>query len=94
MPDGRLNWADGVLGASRFEAAVFAAYDRRTHLATPARRPPDHATDAVYAAARMFCANGAQRGADISGAVFAYHHASWYVTEALALTQPYGQTQA
>jgi cell wall-associated NlpC family hydrolase len=26
--------------------------------------------------------------------VFAYNHASWYVTEVLSLAQTYGQTQA
>jgi len=40
------------------------------------------------------CANGATNGADISGAVFAYNNAPWYVAEVLSLAQPYGQTQA
>ena len=56
--------------------------------------PPDiyDPVDAVYAAARMLCANGARNGADIAGAVLSYNHASWYVAEVLALAQSYGQT--
>jgi hypothetical protein len=42
----------------------------------------------------MLCANGAANGADISGAIYAYNHASWYVAEVLSLARSYGQTQA
>jgi cytochrome c553 len=42
----------------------------------------------------MLCANGAANGANLSAAVFQYNHASWYVSEVLALAQPYGETQA
>jgi cell wall-associated NlpC family hydrolase len=58
--------------------------------------PPDiyDPTDAVYAAARLLCANGAQNGANLDQAIFDYNHASWYVNEVLALAQSYGQTQA
>jgi cell wall-associated NlpC family hydrolase len=50
--------------------------------------------DAVYAAARMLCANGAGNGATISGAVFAYNHSQSYVTQVLTLAASYGQAPA
>jgi murein DD-endopeptidase MepM/ murein hydrolase activator NlpD len=46
---------------------------------------PWDATDAVYSAARYLAAAGG--GADISGAVFSYNHADWYVNEVLSLAQ-------
>ena len=47
----------------------------------------DSPTDAVYAAARLLCANGASGGADIAAAVYAYNHAASYVAQVLALAQ-------
>ena len=55
---------------------------------------PYDPADAVYAAARMLCANGAANSADLQAAVFSYNHASWYVSEVLALANSYVQTQA
>jgi hypothetical protein len=43
--------------------------------------------DAVPAAARLLCANGAPR--DIRRAVFAYNHAGWYVDQVLSLSGSY-----
>jgi len=84
----------GAEGPMQFEPATFAAYD----LPVPPGgvSPPDvyDPVDAVYAAARMLCADGAANGADISAAVFAYNHASWYVAEVLSLARSYGQHQA
>jgi Transglycosylase SLT domain len=45
--------------------------------------------DAIPAAARLLCANGAQGGRDVRGAVYAYNHASWYVAQVLALARAY-----
>ena len=62
---------------------------------SPSRRagavPPSpyDPTDAVYAAARLLCANGAAGGADLSGAVYAYNHSASYVAQVLALAQSY-----
>jgi len=56
--------------------------------------PPDimDPFDAVPSAARYLCAAGAsQGGASLSQAIFAYNHASWYVTEVLALAAQYAQ---
>jgi hypothetical protein len=56
--------------------------------------PPDimNPLDAVPAAARMLCADGAASGgAALSAAIFAYNHATWYVREVLALAGEYAQ---
>ena len=56
--------------------------------------PPDimNPLDAVPAAARMLCADGAASGgAALSAAIFAYNHATWYVNEVLALAGEYAQ---
>jgi transglycosylase-like protein with SLT domain len=48
--------------------------------------------DAVPSAARMLCADGAaQGGAALPAAIFDYNHASWYVSEVLALAGEYAQ---
>ncbi|MGH9121259.1 MAG: C40 family peptidase [Acidimicrobiales bacterium] len=44
---------------------------------------PYDPTDAIYAAARDLCANGAKEGADIPGAIYAYNHDQTYVSEVL-----------
>jgi membrane-bound lytic murein transglycosylase B len=54
--------------------------------------PPDimNPYDAVPAAARMLCADGAASGAHgLYGAIFDYNHADWYVNEVLALAAQY-----
>ena len=48
---------------------------------------PWNAEDAIYSAARYLAATGG--ASDISGAVFAYNHAQWYVDEVLQLAQQY-----
>ena len=55
--------------------------------------PPDitNPLDAVPSAARLLCAAGAGRTATLSGAIFAYNHATWYVDEVLALASEYAQ---
>ena len=47
--------------------------------------------DAVPAAARLLCASGGGSSATLSGAIFAYNHATWYVAEVLALASEYAQ---
>ena len=49
---------------------------------------PWNATDAIFAAARYLAPAGGQT--DISGAVFYYNHADWYVQEVLDLARVYG----
>jgi len=50
---------------------------------------PDNPTDAIFSAARYLAGCGGQF--DISGAVYCYNHASWYVTEVLGLAAQYEQ---
>jgi len=45
--------------------------------------------DAIPAAARMLCANGARGGRDLRGAIYAYNHASSYVGQVLELARAY-----
>jgi len=84
----------GAEGDMQELASTFAEYD--TPVPPGGANPPSpyDPTDAVYAAARMLCANGAANGANLNQAIFDYNHASWYVNEVLALAQTYGQTQA
>jgi transglycosylase-like protein with SLT domain len=47
--------------------------------------------DAVPSAARYLCAAGAGTPAGLPGAIFAYNHATWYVSEVLALAREYAR---
>lgn len=86
--------AAGAEGPMQFEPATFAEYAQPVppggvNPASPYDRP-----DAVYAAARLLCANGAAGGANISGAIFAYNHSQSYVQQVLTLAQSYGGVTA
>ena len=83
----------GAEGPMQFEPATFATYDQPVPPGGANPPSPYDPTDAVYAAARDLCANGGQNGADLQTAVFAYNHASWYVTEVLDLAHTYGQSE-
>ncbi len=84
----------GAEGDMQELPATFAAYAFPVPPGGANPPSPYDPTDAVYAAARMLCANGAANGADLQAAVLSYNHASWYVAEVLALARSYGQTQA
>ena len=84
----------GAEGPMQFEPATFAAYDEPVPPGGANPPSPYDPTDAVYAAARDLCANGAENGANLNAAVFAYNHSRRYVSEVLDLAQSYGQTQA
>ena len=75
-------------------ASTFAEYDQPVPPGGANPPSPYDPTDAVYAAARMLCANGAANGANLNQAIFDYNHASWYVSEVMSLAHTYGQTQA
>ncbi len=83
----------GAQGPMQFEPATFAAYDQPVPAGGADPPSPYDPTDAVYAAARMLCANGAEDGANISGAIYAYNHSQAYVTQVLALAETYEQPQ-
>jgi cell wall-associated NlpC family hydrolase len=81
----------GAEGPMQFEPATFAAYDQPVPAGGADPPSPYDPTDAVYAAARMLCADGAANGADAAAAVYSYNHSARYVAEVLSLAQSYGQ---
>jgi cell wall-associated NlpC family hydrolase len=86
--------AAGAEGPMQFEPSTFAAYDEPVPPGGAVPPSPYDPADAIYAAARMLCANGASGGADVSAAVYAYNHSSSYVTEVLSLAQSFGSAAA
>ena len=84
----------GAEGDMQELASTFAEYDQPVPPGGAQPPSPYDPTDAVYAAARMLCANGAANGANLSASVFAYNHSQSYVAEVLALASSYSQTQA
>ena len=84
----------GAQGPMQIEPATFAAYDEPVPPGGANPPSPYDPTDAVYAAARILCANGGQNGAHLDQAVFDYNHSDAYVSEVLDLAQTYGQAQA
>ncbi len=81
----------GAEGPMQFEPATFAAYDRPVPPGGADPPSPYDPTDAVYAAARFLCANGAAGGANLPAAVYAYNHSPAYVSEVLTLAESYGE---
>jgi cell wall-associated NlpC family hydrolase len=81
--------AAGAEGPMQFEPSTFAAYDEPVPPGGANPPSPYDPTDAVFAAARLLCADGAAGGADLSGAVYAYNHSASYVAQVLALAQTY-----
>ena len=89
------------LGVGGAAGPTFYAYDHPVPADTapnPAQgtTPPSpyNAADAIYAAARDLCTNGAKDGADIDGAIYAYNHTASYVHEVLGYAAEYETTSA
>ena len=82
--------AAGAEGIMQFEPATFAEYDEPVPAGGADPPNPYDPTDAVYAAARLLCANGASGGGNLPRAVYAYNHSTAYVSHVLALAQSYG----
>ena len=76
----------------QFEPKSFATYDEPVPPDGVNPPSPYDPADAVFAAARLLCADGADGGTDLSGAVYAYNHSAVYVNEVLALAQTYGSS--
>ncbi|MGH9073351.1 MAG: C40 family peptidase [Acidimicrobiales bacterium] len=81
--------AAGAEGPMQFLPATFAAYDQPVPPGGAAPPTPFDPTDAIYAAARDLCANGARDGADIPAAVHAYDHSQAYVAQVLSWAATY-----
>jgi hypothetical protein len=80
----------GALGPMQFLPSTWAEWGIS---AFGGPNPPDvwSPLDAVPSAARYLCAAGGATPAGLPGAIFAYNHADWYVTEVLALARAYAQ---
>jgi hypothetical protein len=80
----------GALGPMQFLPSTWAEWGI-TAFGEPA--PPNiyDPFDAVPSAARYLCAAGGSTSAGLPGAIFAYNHADWYVSEVLALAGEYQQ---
>jgi cell wall-associated NlpC family hydrolase len=83
----------GAEGPMQFEPTTFAAYDEPVPPGGATPPSPYDPADAVYAAARLLCANGAANGADIPGAVYSYNHSAAYVSQVLTLAEALGPPQ-
>jgi hypothetical protein len=81
--------AAGAEGPMQFLPATFGEFAVDADPAQPVS--PYDPADAIYTAARMLCADGARGGSPggIDRAIFAYNHASWYVTEVLSWAARY-----
>jgi hypothetical protein len=79
----------GAEGPMQFEPATFAEYDQPIPPGGASPPSPYDPADAIYAAARMLCANGARNGADLHAAIYAYNHSISYVAAVLAAAQTY-----
>jgi len=80
----------GAEGPMQFLPSTFAEYDEPVAPGGADPPSPYDPTDAVYAAARDLCANGARGGRDIPGAIFAYNHSDACVAKVLGLATRYG----
>ena len=86
--DGDSIW-DRAVGPLQFIPGTWATYGVDAN--GDGSADPHNFPDAVHAAARYLCANGAALPETLRTAVLAYNHADWYVDEVLALAERYGQ---
>jgi len=80
----------GALGPMQFMPATWAEWGING-FGPPGAPDIMNPLDAIPSAARMLCADGAGNPATLSGAIFAYNHANWYVAEVLALASEYAK---
>jgi cell wall-associated NlpC family hydrolase len=80
----------GAEGPMQFEPATFAEFDEPVPAGGVSPPNPYDPVDAVFAAARMLCADGAAAPNGLGGAIYAYNHSNAYVAEVLAVAGSYG----
>ncbi|GHJ35461.1 hydrolase Nlp/P60 [Streptomyces sp. TS71-3] len=79
----------GALGPMQFLPSTFKAY---AYPVPPGgKKPPTpwDPVDAVHAAARLLCANGAEHGLDLRRAIWHYNHSDAYVNQVLQIATRY-----
>jgi len=82
--------SQGAIGWMQFEPGSWAQYAVSTDPSKPGAPPnPYDPWDAIFAAANDLHANGAP--GDWPGAIYAYNHAGWYVSEVQQLGQRYAE---
>lgn len=84
----------GAEGPMQMEPATFAEYAQPVPPGGANPPNPYDPVDAVYAAARDLCANGAATPAGLANAVFAYNHSDAYVNQVINLAASYHAAQA
>ncbi|MEV6608889.1 bifunctional lytic transglycosylase/C40 family peptidase [Kutzneria sp. NPDC051319] len=82
----------GAQGPMQFLPTTFVQYSQPIPPGGVTPATPYDPVDAIYAAARMLCANGAQDGRDVHAAVFSYNHSEDYVAQVLDIAQRYRST--
>jgi len=75
----------GAEGPMQFEPATFRRYDTPVPPGGVDPPSPYDPVDAVYAAARMLCADGAGQQSRLREAIFAYNHSDAYVDQVVRL---------
>ncbi|QZL06845.1 transglycosylase SLT domain-containing protein [Streptomyces sp. BHT-5-2] len=85
----------GAVGPMQFLPSTFTGYAYPVPPGGANPPTPWDPTDAVYAAARMLCANGAKTGTSdgLYKAIYSYNHADWYVNKVLAQAKSYAAAQ-
>ncbi|MFF8790796.1 NlpC/P60 family protein [Streptomyces sp. NPDC015125] len=85
----------GAVGPMQFLPSTFEGYAHPVPPGGASPPTPWDATDAVYAAARMLCANGAKTGTSqgVYKAIYSYNHADWYVRKVLSQAKVYAAAQ-
>ncbi|MDH6120260.1 cell wall-associated NlpC family hydrolase [Kitasatospora sp. GAS204A] len=81
----------GAVGPMQFLPDTFDQYAQPVPPGGANPPTPWDPADAVYAAARLLCDNGARDARDLHAAIYAYNHADWYVTQVLAQAHQYAQ---
>lgn len=79
----------GARGPMQFLPDTFAEYDQPVPSGGASPPSPYDPVDAIYAASRMLCANGARNGHNVHAAIYAYNHADSYVAAVLAAARSY-----
>ena len=79
----------GAEGPMQFEPATFAEYDEPVPPGGIDPPTPFDPVDAIYAAARLLCANGARGGLHVAGAIYTYNHDQNYVAKVLSYAAAY-----